>query len=238
MSKTLILIKELSTLQYHDVLNPVLWDNSNQLRPDVRSKLLQFAYRFADYSYVPQDRIKDIVMTGGNANYNYTPTSDIDVHLIVDTNKLGFGSNFQDYLMSKKSTWMAMHDPRIKGYPLEPYVQDVNEKIPTNQADYSLKYGKWNTPPVHGNFDWANDPLLDKKVQGLKTQIDQVTCKDCDLNVALTLWKRIANLRGTSIAASGEFALENLVFKELRNSGYLDKITNFINKEMDLQLSL
>jgi hypothetical protein len=237
MSSVKGILNELSTLQYHDELNPQLW-NGKDLKPDVRDKLLQFAYKFADYSNVPLDRVRDIIMTGGNANYNYTSLSDIDVHLLVDYSSLGFGPELTDYLSAKKSNWMALHDPKVKGYPLEPYIQDVSEKTPTGQADYSLKNAQWNTPPVHQSFDWADDPLLAKKVEEYEKQIDYVTCPTCDVSVAKALFKRIANLRGTSISTGGEFALENLVFKELRNSGYLDKITTFINRKMDTELSL
>ncbi len=62
-------------------LNPALWQGSN-LRTDVRVALLKIAksyYNFLDID-VP---IIDILVTGSQANYNYTRHSDLDLHLIV-----------------------------------------------------------------------------------------------------------------------------------------------------------
>ena len=45
-------------------------------------------------------------------------------------------------------------------------------------------------------------------------------------------------MRASAIQQGGEFALENLVFKELRNRGYLDKLSNHIKHLEDTNLSL
>ena len=76
------------SLEYHDELNPKLWDGE-KLKPEVKAALLKFIEAWRQYANIPKDLIQDIVMIGGNTNYNYTPKSDIDVHLIVDRNKLG-----------------------------------------------------------------------------------------------------------------------------------------------------
>ncbi len=89
------------SLQYHDELNPKLW-NGNKLKPEVRTKLLKFADTWADYASIPKNLIQDVIMVGGNVNYNYTDKSDIDVHLIIDRNKLGERKLVDDYLQSKK----------------------------------------------------------------------------------------------------------------------------------------
>ena len=86
------------TLQYHDTLNPQLWKNE-KLNPAVRSKLIKFAEVWADYANIAKNLIQDIIMLGGNTNYNYTNKSDIDVHIVIDRNKLGKDRNLiDDYL--------------------------------------------------------------------------------------------------------------------------------------------
>ena len=45
-------------------------------------------------------------------------------------------------------------------------------------------------------------------------------------------------MRGDSIAQGGEFAFGNLVFKELRNAGYLDKLSDYDKSRKDKALSL
>jgi hypothetical protein len=60
------------TLQYHDQLNPNLWEN-NKLKEDVRNKLIQIADVWSKFSKIPAEAIEDVLMVGGNANFNYTP---------------------------------------------------------------------------------------------------------------------------------------------------------------------
>lgn len=49
-------------LEYHNTLNPMLWLDNN-LKPEVREKLLSFAYAWADYAKIPKDKIRDIIIT-------------------------------------------------------------------------------------------------------------------------------------------------------------------------------
>ena len=91
------------SLEYHDRLNPDLWNN-DRLKPQVRSSLLKFIETWRDYANIPKNLVKDIVMVGGNANFNYTKQSDIDVHLLIDRNKLGKDRKLiDDYLQDKKT---------------------------------------------------------------------------------------------------------------------------------------
>ena len=117
------------SLQYHNKLNPKLWIG-NKLKPEVRKTLIKFAYAWAEFANIKKNLIKDIIMTGGNSNYNYTSKSDIDVHIVVDKNKLGANRPMvDDYLQSKKMLWTLTHDVKVYGYSLEPYAQDQNEKF-------------------------------------------------------------------------------------------------------------
>ena len=91
------------TLQYHDELNPKIWKSTDKLNPEVRKALIKFAHAWAEFAKIPKSMIQDIVMTGGNANYNYTNKSDIDVHVIVDRSKLFSDPKFvEEYLQDKK----------------------------------------------------------------------------------------------------------------------------------------
>ena len=71
------------SLQYHDELNPKLWDK-NDLKEDVRQKLLEIAKKWQEFAKIPDSAVHDIVITGGNVNRNYTDLSDIDVHFLID----------------------------------------------------------------------------------------------------------------------------------------------------------
>ena len=68
--------------------------------------------------------------------------------------------------------------------------------------------------------------------------IDKLIDQQADSDAIDTLKDRIKSMRGDSIAQGGEFAFGNLVFKELRNSGYLDKLSDYDKTRKDKALSL
>src|SRR5256885_17100721 len=91
------------SLQYHAELNPKLW-NDGQLHPEVRERLKQIGGMFADFCRIPRHQIKDIILTGGNANYNYTDKSDLDVHIVINKDDLRVSREWlDDYLKDKKT---------------------------------------------------------------------------------------------------------------------------------------
>ena len=82
-------IEEDTTLEYNDTLNQKLFDENDHLKPEVRDVLLKFAYKWVEFvKIIPQNIIVDIYGVGANFNYNYTQFSDIDVHIVIDMNKL------------------------------------------------------------------------------------------------------------------------------------------------------
>jgi hypothetical protein len=52
------------------------------------------------------------------------------------------------------------------------------------------------------------------------------------------LKKKFGDMRKAGIKKAGEFSQENLIFKELRNKGYLDKMNQYIKSKEDEKLSL
>ena len=52
------------------------------------------------------------------------------------------------------------------------------------------------------------------------------------------LLKKIRDMRNSGLDKAGEYAFENLVFKELRNKGYIDKLATYILKLQDKSLTL
>jgi hypothetical protein len=53
-----------------------------------------------------------------------------------------------------------------------------------------------------------------------------------------SLLKKLRDMRNSALDKGGEFAFENLVFKELRNRGYIDKLADHILKLQDKTLTL
>ena len=65
----------------------------------------------------------------------------------------------------------------------------------------------------------------------MKTKSDKV-------NQMRVYKEKIRSLRGAAVQKGGEFSLENLAFKELRNKGLLDKFSDYIKNIEDHELSL
>ena len=113
-------------IEKHDELNPKLWDESGSLKPEVREKILEIAKEFTDG--LKEDGIKfdlkDIRLVGSNCSYNYTDKSDLDVHLIMDTDSLECPDDLYPLLYSAyRSLFNGKLDIDFYGIPVELYVE-------------------------------------------------------------------------------------------------------------------
>ena len=227
------------TLMYHEDLNVKFWDGL-VLRSEVREKLLEIGYTWAVFAKIPSNAIQDIILVGGNANYNYTEYSDLDLHLVVDKDEIAACQTdfLDDFLRDKKRLWALTHDVTLYGQPVELYAQDIRDEIPRNQGTYSVLNQRWIQEPRKQYVDFT-DPLLKQKVRDMMERIDDlIDTQADDITVLNKLKEKIRTMRGSAIQRGGEFALENLVFKELRNRGYLDKLSKYIRTIEDRNLSL
>lgn len=113
-------------IEKHDELNPKLWDENGNLKPEVREKILEIAKEFTDG--LKEDGIKfdlkDIRLVGSNCSYNYTDKSDLDVHLIMDTDSLECPDDLYPLLYSAyRSLFNGKMDIDFYGIPVELYVE-------------------------------------------------------------------------------------------------------------------
>jgi hypothetical protein len=232
------LIQELkTTLQSHEKLNPKLWKD-DRLDPEVWIALNKIANEWAKFANIPKSAISDVIIVGGNANYNYTKHSDIDLHLMLDKSKVKCDGLVDDYLLSKKQLWGLTHDIRVKGQPVELYGQDQSDSFKKGQGVYSLKSNRWLQRPERVKFD-SNCQAVKDKVYDLERSInDLINSKSDDIATFKRLKGRIKGMRATAIEKGGEYAPENLAFKELRNRGTLDRMNKYLRNLEDEELSL
>lgn len=231
--------EDTSTLQYHDELNPILWKNE-KFDSAARKRLLKLAEFWRDYALIPEDAVHDILLVGGNANYNYTKYSDLDLHLLIDKSKIPDCKDeiLDEYLKDKKTLWGLTHDVEIYGISVEIYAQGIDEPYSTNQGVFSLLKNEWVKKPNRVSIN-LKDSILRKKVSSLKNQIMfYLKHRVDDLKVLKNLQDKLKNMRKAGITRGGEFSLENLVFKELRNQGIVDKLHDFILRLEDKSFSL
>jgi len=229
------------TLEYHDELNPLIWEN-DKLKPKVRERLLYIAKLWAKFANIPESSVRDIVLTGGNANYNYTPYSDLDVHLLVNMDSIPVDKEFlSDYLYDKKVLWSLKHQGlTVMGYPVELYAQDYKQEVASHQGVYSLKKGKWlYKPNVENHPAFEKDTALTSKIQSYADMIEKILSEPGDHVAEINkLKEKLHAMRSAGIHRAGEFSNENLIYKELRNRKLIDALTNYVQKRQDQQLSL
>jgi hypothetical protein len=226
------------TLRYHDKLNPKFWVLDG-IKTEVREALLRIADEWGEFAKIPKSAIKDILLVGGNANYNYTKFSDLDLHLLVDKREIANCPDLiDDYLKDKKQLWALTHKIKIYGHDVELYAQDIRESTPSNQGVFSLQKSNWIKKPAHTQVN-LSDPSILKKVKHYMEKIDfLIDNRSDDRDAFIDLKNKFRNMRSSSIQKGGEFAVENLVFKELRNRGYLDKMTEHLRNLKVNSLSL
>lgn len=225
------------TLLYHEELNPVLWDDFN-LKSSIRTKLLAIANEWIKSADIPQAAIHDIIMGGGNCNFNYTQFSDIDVHIVVDKSKMSPDQKLLDaYLMLKKSEWASKHRAiTIKGYSVELYAQDISETYPQGEGVFSLARNEWIQKPVNLHLNFSNDKKLQDKADHWEAVIDKMIADDVSIEKLYAMKQKFHNMRVQGLV-NGEFGFENLLFKELRNRGVFNKMNDFILSKYDRSLS-
>ena len=211
-------------------LNPKLWDG-DQLRPEVESKLKEIARAFEDFIGV-DIKVIDYTITGSNANYTWTAYSDLDLHLIVP----GTPSEEERELFSaKKSLWAEQRDITIRGLPVECYVQGDKEEHHSTGV-YSIANNQWLVEPKKIKPE-VDDSAVEAKKDAVLAAVEQALISN-DLNKLRSVKDKITQMRKAGLARAGEWSVENLVFKILRNLGVIDQITDKIRELEDQELSL
>ena len=73
-------------VEYHKELNPKFWEKE-KMDPQIRKKLLTIASDF--WKSLKRDiPVIDVQLTGSIANFNWTPESDLDVHILIDFSQI------------------------------------------------------------------------------------------------------------------------------------------------------
>ncbi len=211
-------------------LNPKIWEGGT-LKPEVKSKLIEIARAFEEFVGIELE-VEDYTITGSNANYTWTDYSDLDLHLIIP----GSPSAAQRELFNaKKALWSEQHDITIKGLPVECYVQGEDEPHHSTGV-YSLSKSVWIVEPKKVKPD-VDDASIEAKKDAILAQIEHALLSK-DIEKLRTVKDKITQMRKAGLERAGEWSVENLVFKILRNLGLIDQITEKIRELEDQELSL
>jgi len=246
--------KIINSFYLQDELNPDVWvlpkekymgDSEEQkpkLKPEIRERLLKTAKIFVEY--LDADFfVQDIILIGSLVGYNWSEFSDFDLHILYNPKDFGDESELYSELFHlKKTIFNASHDIRIKGFEVELFAQDVNEKE-SSVGRYSVLNDEWVRFPEKEKFSIDEKTLKTKAKQWMDI-IDGVleNAEDEDLEDAISLVKKykdkLRKYRTCGLKSEGEYSYENLVFKFLRRNGYISKLEDFKNKITDKKLSL
>lgn len=224
-----------NNIAYNDQLSPKAW-SGDRIRPEVRYKLLQTAKAFIGYLDIPGFRVLDIVLTGSMANYNYTNYSDFDVHVVTQYADLQCDDLAEAFYRAKKQLWNDQHDVVVRGHDVEMYVEDVDDP-PVSAGVFSLLDDRWLEEPDYDPPN-INGSAVGLKVQDLIKQIESVLKSADDPDDIRRLSNKLRDMRQAGLADAGEFSVENLAFKVLRNQGYIDRLYKEFNRQQDIDLSL
>lgn len=216
----------------HETLNPSIWENDN-LRKDVRSALMKIALEF--YNFLKVDvKVSDIVISGSQANYNYTKFSDLDLHLIVDYEQISCDYPVDEFFDTKRKLWKEEHDIEIHGIPVELYVENLAK--PAVSSTYSILDNQWVNPPTR-----EIKPIDSERIEiavGRWIRIIDFALKHKNLKIIRKIKDMLKTYRQIGLSKDGEFSVANLTYKELRNRGYIEKIMETIGHLQDAELSI
>ena len=233
-------------IEKHNELNQKLFDG-NHLKPEVREKAEEIINEFL--KILAEDEVKlivrDVILTGSNASYNYTKDSDIDLHIIAETKSFEEAAEIYAKLYRAYGRIFGnKFEISFYGIPVEIYVETEANPVVSNGI-YSVMFDKWVKEPSAIAIPEIDQKAIDKAA---KPWIDEAKAliKEVDDNVADGEEKiddyitRIYELRQKGIysADGNEYSTENLIFKEVRNAGLLDKLKKLKNVIISKKLSL
>ena len=241
----------LKSFDIKKTLNPLVWVNTGnddfttiKLNPVIRLKLLAISRMFMSTVKLETLKIEDIILTGSLANYNWSEFSDVDLHILVDKTKIDVDEEvLEDYFTIKKNIFNTKHNITIKKFEVELYIQDVADPHAA-LGIYSILNDKWLKIPSKQNVS-IDKASIKKKVKVFTNKIQEIghMVKSEDdsvkiLSVIGILKDKIKRYRKSGLSTNGEYSDENLVFKYLRRTEYLKRLSDYKLEITDKMFSL
>jgi len=229
------MIRENTFKIYGNNLNPKIWKSDGTIKTEIREKLLEIAdnfYKDLEFNFP----YSDILLLGSNANYDWNEFSDIDLHILIDSKKLGINDKYiQPFLDGLKDKWNIKHKITLHDIPVEMYIQNIDDK---NAAlgIFSLLNNKWIKFPKKQKISFNKEKVKEdfKNITGIINHI----INNNELEKGKKLEDKIWEIRKQGLGNRGEFSDGNILFKLLRSSGYIKKLIDFTNKSYDEKESL
>ncbi len=232
--------KEHNDLMAFDIqpdLNQKIWDGDTRVRPGVKGALMDIIEEFMEGLDMDLD-IKDVIVTGSIANYNWSKFSDIDLHILIDFSEVNDNEEMvKKFFDAVRSNWNKLHNILVKGHEVEIYIQDEHEPH-ISTGVYSLLDDRWLVKPKKIR------PAIDrhtatKKMKQMAREVDKLgqiyNNRDYDgaFDFAEHLKEKLKRMRRSGLDRSGIYSPENLAFKMLRRSGDIEKLFKVYTQAYD-----
>jgi len=233
---------DLMAFDVQDDLNPKIWNGEETVWPGVKGALMDVVDEFMEGLELDVD-IKDVIITGSLANYNWSVFSDIDLHILVDFAEINDNAVMvKKFFDAVRSRWNKLHDIRAKGHEVEIYVQDEHEPH-TSTGVYSLLRDEWLVKPqkVKPEIDKAT---AEKKMNSVVKELDKLASLyhngryEESFDMAQRVKDRISRMRQSGLQKTGIYSPENLAFKMLRRSGDIERLFDIYTRSYDKVYSL
>jgi hypothetical protein len=233
---------DISSFKLQDSLNPDVWSESQEMSEEIRERLVHIANEFLRETDIDIE-IKDIVLTGSLANYNWSSYSDFDLHIIIEYKDLLLEPAMaRKFLNTLRSSWNNRRSVYIKGHDVEIYLEDAGEPH-ISTGIYSVLNGKWLVKPIREegaiDYEGVTKKSLDKmqEIDNIQSMYDKGDYKRAKTE-AKRLKSKIKRMRKSGLDKSGIYSNENLAFKVLRRNGELQRLFGLFDKSKDKILSL
>ena len=209
-------------------LNQKIWDGDRHVRPGVKGALMHIVEEFMEGLDMDLD-LKDVIVTGSLANFNWSKFSDIDLHLLVDFAEVNDNEDMvKKFFDAVRSNWNKLHNILVKGHEVEIYVQDEHEPH-ISTGVYSLLNDEWLVKPKKIKPELDRRTAL-KKMRHFAREIDKLSAVFDSGNaqeafeMATRLKNKLKRMRQSGLDSTGIYSPENLAFKMLRRSGDIEQL--------------
>ena len=233
---------EADSFDKNEELESRFWSDK-KLDPRISRRLTKIANDFIDGLEIPVE-IEDIRFTGSLANYNWSKYSDVDLHIVVDFDKIDEDTELvKSFFDSVRMRWNDTHDIKIRGYEVEIYVENVGD-VHKSSGIYSITDDEWVVEPdptsVEINFHQAR-----KKSDDIETQVNllQHVLANGKYKSVLRgvdrLKDKIRRMRKAGLdSPAQEYSSENIAFKILRREEVLQKLSDLKYDAYDKLMSV
>tara|TARA_R110000751_G_scaffold154937_2_gene260015 strand:+ start:20 stop:1303 length:1284 start_codon:yes stop_codon:yes gene_type:complete len=223
-------------------LNQKIWDGDTSVRPGVKGALMDIVEEFLEGLDLEAE-IKDIIITGSIANYNWSKFSDIDIHILVDFAEVNENTKMvKKFFDSVRSNWNKLHTIKVKGHEVELYIQEESEPH-VSTGVYSLFKDAWLVKPEKVKPELDRETAT-KKMVDIAREINKLSMiydrgqYQSAFNLAERIKEKIKRMRRTGLDRTGIYSPENLAFKMLRRSGDIEQLFSVYSRAYDKLYSL